>query len=471
MSRHSTHRIWRPLAIAFFLTTVAAGALLFWWIRQPEAPTVEVRHEPLPRPVPVEAEPVLRLEAASFEQLPGWREDPAAEALPALRASCRRLLRLPAPRPLGPDGVAGTAGDWRPFCSAVGRIGAGDHSALRALVEQRLRPWSTADGSAADGSAADGSTAGGAGPESRQGLFTGYYEPTLRGSRRRQGAYTVPLYRRPNDMLSIDLGSFREEFAGRRLTGRLEGRKVVPFHDRQEIDAGALGGRGLELAWVDDPVAAFFLHIQGSGRVELAEGGVMRVGYAGQNGHPYYAIGRELVARGELAVEEVSLQSIRAWLHDNPREARQVLHTNPSYIFFRELKGPGPLGSEGTALTPGRSLAVDRSFHAMGVPMWLDSTYPQGAPTSTSATPAAPQAEEESEPSGPPLQRLLVAQDTGGAIHGPVRGDVFWGPGAEAEEIAGRMRQQGRLWVLLPRSVTPPAEVPVPATEAENGAR
>jgi membrane-bound lytic murein transglycosylase A len=455
MSPHSALRIWRPLAIAFFLTTVATGALLVWWSQQPEAPAVEVRHPPLPRPAPpVEPEPVLRLEVASFEELPGWQEDTLAEALPALRVSCGRLLRLPASRPLGPDGVAGTAGDWRAFCSALGRIGTADHPRLRRLLEERLQPWSAAAGKSLEG---------------RQGLFTGYYEPTLRGSRRRQGPYTVPLYRRPTDMLSIDLGSFREEFSGRRLTGRLEGSKVVPFHDRQEIDSGALGGRGLELVWVDDAVGAFFLHIQGSGRVELAEGGVMRVGYAGQNGHPYYAIGRELVARGELAVEEVSLQSIRAWLHDNPLEARQVLHTNPSYIFFRELAGPGPLGSEGTVLTPGRSLAVDRSFHALGVPMWLDSTYPQSDPSATTAAPTAD--EPPRAPPGPPLQRLLVAQDTGGAIRGPVRGDVFWGPGAEAEEIAGRMRQQGRLWVLLPRSVSPPTEVPVSLRGIEDGAR
>lgn len=448
MSPPSVHRIWRSLAVAFFLTTVAAGALLLWWSHQPEAPVVEVRPAPLPQPPPeVEAEPRLRLAAASFAQLPGWGQDTAAEALPALRASCGRLLRLPPTRPLGPDGVAGTAGDWRPFCSAVGRIAAGDHRALQTLVEERLQPWSAAQGE---------------GPESRQGLFTGYYEPTLQGSRRRQGTYTVPLYRRPNNMLSIDLGSFREEFAGRKLTGRLEGRRVVPFHDRQEIDGGALGGRGLELVWVDDAVAAFFLHIQGSGRVELAEGGVMRVGYAGQNGHPYYAIGRELVALGELTVDEVSLQSIRAWLHDHPQEARRVLHTNPSYIFFRELQGPGPLGSEGVALTPGRSLAVDRSFHSMGVPMWLDSTYPRTEPSTAQPKPEATQSPA---PSGPPLQRLMVAQDTGGAIRGPVRGDVFWGPGANAEEIAGRMRQPGRLWVLLPRSITPPEAVPVPATD------
>ena len=201
--------------------------------------------------------------------------------------------------------------------------------------------------------------------------------------------------------------------------------------------------RDLELVWVDDAVAAFFLHIQGSGRVELADGDTMRVGYDGQNGHAYTAIGRELVARSELALEEVSLQSIRAWLQDHPESAEEIMNTNRSFVFFRELRGEGPVGSQGVALTPRRSLAVDRRFLPLGVPMWIDATAPSAA---------------LGEPDRP-LRRLMVSQDTGGAIRGPVRGDVFWGHGPEAEQIAGRMKHQGRVWVLLPAGVEPAPEL------------
>ena len=214
----------------------------------------------------------------------------------------------------------------------------------------------------------------------------------------------------------------------------------------RSIDAGALAGKHLEMVWVDDPVAAFFLHIQGSGRVELPGGKTLRVGYAGQNGHAYVAIGKVLLERGELKREEVSLQSIRRWLADHPAEARDLLAENPSYVFFQKLAG-GPVGSEGVELTAGRSLAVDLAFLPLGVPLWLAASRPNVDPSQPDL----------------PLQRLLVAQDTGGAITGPLRGDVFWGHGAEAEEIAGRMKNRGRLWLLLPADVVPPAAVPAVA--------
>jgi membrane-bound lytic murein transglycosylase A len=236
--------------------------------------------------------------------------------------------------------------------------------------------------------------------------------------------------------VTVDLGLFRDEWKGRRIAGRVADRALLPYPDRTEIRNGALRGRGLELAWVDDPIDAFFLEIQGSGRIELAEGGVLRVGYAAQNGQPYFAIGRDLVERGALKKEEVSLQSIRAWLLAHPREAPQVLGRNRSYVFFAELKGEGPLGAEGVPLTPGRSLAVDLQYLPLGVPVWLDGK----APAPTEKAPARP------------LRRLLVAQDTGGAITGPVRGDVFWGHDEAAAAIAGRMKHPGRIWLLLPRS-------------------
>ncbi|MGY8996612.1 MAG: murein transglycosylase A, partial [Alphaproteobacteria bacterium] len=205
-----------------------------------------------------------------------------------------------------------------------------------------------------------------------------------------------------------------------------------PLPDRAEIDDGALADQGLELLWVDDPIAAFFLHIQGSGRVVLPDGSEVRVGYAGQNGHVYYAIGRELVALEELTREEVSLQSIRAWLHENPDRTFDIMATNPSYIFFDQVDGEGPIGAQGVPLTPGRSLAVDRAFYALGVPVWLATKLPDDQP----------------------WRRLMVTQDTGGAIKGPVRGDIFFGGGDWAEWNAGHMKGQGAIWVLLPHLLT-----------------
>jgi len=232
------------------------------------------------------------------------------------------------------------------------------------------------------------------------------------------------------------------DLRGKRLAGQVEGGALLPLPDRAAIEKGALAGRGLELVWVDSPVDAFFfLQIQGSGRVRLAEGGEVRIGYAADNGRPYTAIGRELVRRGIYQPKEVSMQSIRRWLEQNPAEAEALLDTNASYVFFEEIHGEGPLGVEGVPLTPGRSLAVDLQHWPLGVPLWLDTTAP---------------AARDNEPDRP-LRRLFIAQDTGGAIRGPVRGDLFWGAGRDAEAVAGKMKHPGRLWVLLPVERTTPA--------------
>ncbi|QJE74411.1 murein transglycosylase A [Aerophototrophica crusticola] len=362
--------------------------------------------------------PRLTLSAASLNDLPGWSADRPAEALPALARSCPKLLAQPADRPVGPDGIMGRIADWQEPCRALAAVPAGDDAAARAWLERWFTPWLAANNGKADG------------------LFTGYYEAELRGSRTRQGAYQTPLYRRPPDLVMVDLGEFRPAMKGERIAGRVVDGRLRPFEDRKAIEAGALAGKGLELLWVDDPVDAFFLQIQGSGRVMMDDGTEARIGFDGQNGHPYVAIGKELVARGALAKEQVSMQSIRAWLEANPAETKAVLDSNPSFVFFRPLEGEGPLGGQGVALTPGRSLAIDRSFIAYGVPLWLDAQDPLDANAR--------------------IRRLMVAQDTGGAIRGPVRGDVFWGHGADAELRAGKMKSEGRYWLFLPKTVTPP---------------
>lgn len=378
----------RTLAAAVLL--IALAALTLWMLRHPR-----------PRPQP-EAEERRVLTPAAFADLPGWEEDDPSGALAAFLRSCRRMKS--------------------PACEAASRVQTAAADTARTFFETHFQPFAVSAG------------------DDPEGLFTGYYEPLLRGSRERSERYRVPLYVRPPELVMVDLGDFREELKGQRIAGKVEEGELVPYPDRRAIEEGALAGRDLELVWVDDPVDAFFLQIQGSGRVRLDDGGddgrEMRVGYAAQNGHPYFAIGKDLVERGALTKEEVSMQSIRRWLEQNPDLADDVMARNASYVFFEELEGEGPLGAQGVPLTPGRSLAVDLKHWQLGAPVWLDTRAPsprEGAPDR-------------------PLRRLMIAQDTGGAIRGVVRGDVFWGHGDEAAEVAGRMKHPGRMWVLLPRS-------------------
>lgn len=270
------------------------------------------------------------------------------------------------------------------------------------------------------------------------GLVTGYYEPLLRGSRKVSSTFATALYAPPDDMLSIELGDVFPELKGKRVRGRLQGKKVVPYFDRAALQNHA-ALKGKELVWVDSAVDAFFLEVQGSGRVQLTDGSTIRLAYADQNGHPYRSIGRYLVDRGELTLEESSGPAIRSWLQTHPARLHEVLNANPGVVFFREerIDDPlqGPKGSLGVPLTAGRSVAVDPTFVPLGAPLFLSTTAP------VSAT---------------PLQRLVMAQDTGGAIRGPVRADLFWGFGAGAGEAAGLMKQQGQLWLLWPKDAALP---------------
>lgn len=408
-----------PLVIISLVAALVLSSLGLWYFVQLDDGEVLVLGG-LARKPGVER---LVVEPASFADLPGWGQDRLADALPALLRSCERILRLPPENTIGGGGdFAGTAAQWRPACAAAATLPKGDHAAARTFFETHFRPVALTN---------DGYPLG---------LFTGYYEPLLHGSRKRGGRFQVPLYIRPPELVMVDLGSFREELRGQRIAGRVEDGQLIPYPDREEIEEGALAGRDLELVWVDDPVDAFFLQIQGSGRIQLAEGGEMRVGYAAQNGHPYFAIGKDLIEREALKPEEVSMQSIRQWLEAHPEEAPDVMARNASYVFFQAIEGEGPLGAEGVPLTPGRSLAVDRKYLPLGLPVWLSAGIPPA---------------REGQPDDK-MRRLLVAQDTGGAIRGPVRGDVFWGHGDEAAAIAGRMKHRGRLWALLPKSVSAP---------------
>ena len=364
-----------------------------------------------PKPPPPEA---LHLTPTEFTALPGWNDDRTDQALPALAASCKRLLAQPADKPVGPDGLAGTVADWQAPCAAAAALPAGDAPAARSFFQAAFQPFAAR---------------GNAGPE---GLFTGYYEPELKGSLQPDPRFPVPIYRRPDDLVTVELSDFRADWKGQRIAGRVESGRLKPYYDRAAIDRGALRNKRLELAWTDDPVAAFFLEIQGSGRLVQPDGKVVRLGFSAQNGAQYVAIGRVLADAGDLP-RPVTAQAIKAWLAAHPERAAEMMEKNPSYVFFRALTTDGPVGAQGAVLTPGRSLAVDPAFLALGVPVWLDIAYP-GEP-------------------GDRLRRLVVAQDTGGAIKGPVRGDVFWGPGADADARAGSMQQQGHYYLLLPKSV------------------
>ena len=355
--------------------------------------------------------PKLTLAPVRFADLPGWSEDHLGDALPAFRKSCVELTARDESAAIGPPALRLTPADWRAACTAA-QEAATDDAAARAFFEDNFTPYLVGNNNATEG------------------LFTGYYEPLLHGARERGGPYQAPILKRPPDLVMVELGRFRPAWHGERIGGRVVDGNLLPYAKRAEIVRGALDPLQLEILWVDDPVAAFFLQVQGSGRVELPDGSMVQLGYDGQNGQPYVAIGRLLVTRGELALDTVSLQSISAWIEAHPTEGAALMDENPSYVFFRELSGDGPLGAEGVALTPRRSLAVDRGFIPLGAPLFLDL-----------------------DNNGTALRRLVIAQDTGGAISGPVRGDFFWGFGAEAEAAAGPMRARGRYFLLLPKTV------------------
>ncbi len=365
-------------------------------------------------PPPGEAPERLVLAPVSFTDLPGWTEDRTAEALPALDLSCGRLNGQPDERPVGPDGLAGSVADWRPACAALARVPAGDHTAARAALEAWFTPFKASNN------------------ERETGTFTGYYEAELRGALFPGDGYRAPIYARPADLVTVELGLFRADLNGKRLVGRVQGGRLVPYHTRAQIEGGALGDDSRELLWSDDPVDVFFLQVQGSGRVRLPDGTERRVGFAASNGHEFTGIGRALLKEGKVPPGQASMQGIRAWLRAHPGEAGEIMQRNARYIFFRWIDGDGPIGAQGVALTAGRSLAVDPAFLPLGVPIFLDTTWPA---------------------SDRPLRRLMVAQDTGGAIKGPLRGDFFWGFGEAALEYAGRMKQDGRLYLFLPKSV------------------
>lgn len=386
-----------------FLLTILAAAILSACAPKP------------PEQIPEKKATPPRIgEVVTWGSLPGWETDNLAEAWPALLQSCRVMPKRDP--------------EWTPICDAAKSMGTTiNDKQARGFFQQWFEPHPMLGEN-----------------DNPDGLITGYYEPLLHGSFTPDERYRYPLYGPPEDLLTIDLGSVYPELKNMRLRGRLAGRKVIPYYDRAEIDRDDSPLLGHELLWLDDPVAVFFLHVQGSGRVQLPDGSLVGVGYANQNGFPYRSIGKTLIEKNAIPREKMSLFAIKRWLAENPQQAKTILDSNPSYVFFRlrENAEEPPPGSLGVPLTPERSIAVDRTRLPLGSPVWLSTRLP-GAATD--------------------YNRLMLAQDTGGAIKGQVRADLFFGTGDRAEQLAGGMKQAGRMFVLVPRVPSPPAR---PVTQA-----
>ncbi|MDN5835767.1 MAG: MltA domain-containing protein [Nitrosospira sp.] len=357
---------------------------------------------------PAASAPAAVLKPTDWNALTGWTDDDILPAWDAFLRSCAVLRNQPL---------------WQDTCIQADTMRGQDSVTLRQFFESRFVPHQVLNSDGSD-----------------DGLITGYYEPLLKGSRKPSSRYRYPLYTTPDELLVVDLSEVYPELKNMRLRGRLQGRKVVPYYSRSEIENNPAPLQGKELLWVDDEIDLFFLQIQGSGRVQLENGEIVRVGYSEQNGRPYKSIGKLLVERGELPLEKASMQGIKAWGQKNPRKLSALLQQNSSFVFFRELPAGvmGPLGALGVPLTAGRSLAIDPRAVPQGAPVFLATTWPN---------------------TDKRLHRLMVAQDTGGAIKGSVRADFFWGFGPDAGDQAGKMKQSGKMWVLMPAGYVPEVQI------------
>jgi membrane-bound lytic murein transglycosylase A len=383
------------------VSTAAVGS-----VTCPPIPAITSKPSPAPE---TSAQTDVRgsLQATNWEavQSAGWNNDNHSAALGGLLQSCSALKEQAA---------------WKIACEAATQLGSNDAPAISRFFENHFVPHQVTN--------ADNSTSG---------TITGYYEPLLNGSRVPTEKYRYPLFSAPEDLITVDLTDVHPDLKHKRLRGRLIHNKLVPYFTRGEIEAGAAPLKGRELVYVDDPIESFFLHIQGSGQVKFEDGTSMRVGYADQNGHPFRGMARALMFGNEITMESASMQGIKAWAQKNPGKTQAYMNCNPSYVFFKELPGDltGPIGTLGVSLTAERSIAVDQRVIPLGVPVFLSTTFPN---------------------SKKPLQRLMLAQDTGGAINGAVRADFFWGFGDKAGEEAGKMKQSGKMWALLPKGMSPP---------------
>jgi membrane-bound lytic murein transglycosylase A len=361
----------------------------------------------------------LELTPANYSDLPGWDQDSQENAIPALQLSCQAITQILPKLNQKNDVRASTA--WTNACDIIDNAGNNlTADQARTLIQDNFTPYLVTN------------------QGSSNGLFTGYYEPTIKGSLTKTDYYAVPIYARPRNLVRVKLASLGGQVA---YMLRIKKGHYVEPPTREQIVNGKLLKGARVIAWIHSNVDRFFLQIQGSGRIVLPNGTSILVGYDSQNGHPYFPIGKYLADTNAIPKQSLSMQSIQAWLKANPKQATKIMNLDPSFVFFRVLDTNQPLGAQGVELTPKRSLAVDLSFIPLGTPIWLSTNYPEQ--TTTGIAP------------GKPLQRLMVAQDTGGAIKGPIRGDVFFGSGKQSEWYAGHMQSPGQWWLLLPNGADP----------------
>ncbi|MFC3909383.1 murein transglycosylase A [Legionella dresdenensis] len=373
-----------------------AGTAWFLWRPQPE---------------------IITLKPAAFKKLPGWDKSNVKKSLETFQVSCKTFLRQDPESNAGSELIPLQVKDWQPACRAAIAINPVTRNAAKKFFQHWFKPIEFYN------------------KQTVKGLFTGYYMPLLHGSLTRTAKYNVPIYGMPRNLVTVNLSDFNNDYGSKRIIGRMEKGKIRPYYTREEINKGAISKHAPVLVWVDNHVDRLFLEIQGSGIIKLTDGKKISVGYAGENGAPYTAIGKVLIDKGVMTKDTASMQAIKAYLTANPQERDPILNQNKSFVFFRMLDNTDALGAQGVPLTAGYSLAVDRKWIPLGAPLWLDTTHP---------VPLMANAPQK-------LQRLMIAQDTGGAIRGTVRGDVFWGAGQMATLIAGNMKNEGHYWLLVPR--------------------
>lgn len=361
----------------------------------------------------------IALKSIAFEQLPGWNKAKLHSSFAAFQISCKTFLRQNPNNNVGTEYFPLKAKDWQPVCLAAQSLNPINEDSIRSFFIKWFQPIEFQR------------------KNPLHGLFTGYYLPLLQGSMVKTAEFNVPIYGLPNNLVTIDLNKFSDLLPAQRLVGKIEKGKLMPYPTRAAINKGAIEQHAPVLLWVNSHIDRLFLEIQGSGIVELPNKTRVFLGYAGENGAPYTAIGQVLMQKGLLSKEKISMQNIKTYLEAHPDEIIPIINHNQSFIFFRFLKQTAALGAQGVDLTPGYSLAVDRKWIPLGIPLWLDTTHPS---------------QDDTQPQ--PLQRLMIAQDTGGAIRGPVRGDVFWGAGKKATFIAGKMKNEGHYWIFVPKTLT-----------------
>lgn len=359
----------------------------------------------------------LVLESSSYSHMPGWKKANLMNSLNAFKHSCKSFLRQPGDRDISTSIIELSINDFKPACRALLNAPIDNNEQAREYFKKWFLPYRFYK---------QGTPV--------KGLFTGYYLPSIAGSKEKTEVYDIPIYKTPKDLIRIHLGDFSKDLSGKTIIARIEKNKVLPYHAREAINHGAIQKQAKVIAYVKSRIDRLFLGIQGSGFIDLPDGKKIIVSYDAQNGKSYTALAGLLIKDGIFTRDQASMQRIKAYLDEHPDKLDHYLHQNESFVFYRVIHNDDIKGAQNVPLSPGYSLAVDKRFIPLGIPLWLSTTYPNA------------QSPDESKP----LKRLMVAQDTGGAIRGPVRGDVYWGGGDKAAIIAGHMKNKGYYWLLLP---------------------